>query len=127
MSEDKDQLVHALGAALVGDARVTATDWDRYALVARFEPGLQQLNGFAYATPEAAPIAATPHDAAVHTLLERLREATRVPGEEPWTACIVRIDRASRKINVEFVYGDAVDWQVSPATLDAVGERARPR
>ena len=40
---------------------------------------------------------------------------------------MVRIDAERGKVAVDFAYDDAGDWDMTPGTLDAIAERARPR
>lgn len=123
-SPNQDALVHEVGALIVQDDRVSAQPWDAYALVARFDDSRIQLNGFAYEGEESRP--ATPRGTAVHHTLKALREATRQPGREPWGACIVRIDRETKKIRIEFEYDDPSSWDVTPQTAKDIAQRARP-
>ena len=120
----RDALVHEIGALLVNDDKVAAQPWDAYALVARFGDGRLQISGFAYEGAQWR--LATPGDANLPRKLMALREATREPDKAPWDACVVRIVRETQKIRIEFEYEHPERWDVAPATLDEVAERARP-
>lgn len=120
----RDALVHEVGLLIVQDARVAAEPWDAYALVARFAVDRIQLNGFAYDERGMRP--ATPHDADLHRKLIALREATQVADGQPWGACVVRVERETAKIRIEFEYDHPERWDVTPQTVDDVARRARP-
>lgn len=122
---DRDVLVHAIGQQLAADPAL-AGDWATYALVVVYDGDTRRLSGFRY-RDGAAPQAATPRSPAFESQLDSLREATRVDGTDPWRACVIRIVRASGRITLEFDYDTPEQWQVTPTTLDAVAERARPR
>lgn len=121
---DKDALIHELGAAIVRNPKVAALPWQRYALVARFEEGVTSLNGFAY-DAQGVYRPATPRGFEVNDRLEDLREATRVAGKAPWGACVVRIDRETQEITVEFEYDHPERWNVTPQNYVEIAARAR--
>ncbi len=120
----QDALVHEVGALIVHDERVAAQPWDSYALVARFDANRIQLNGFAYADDRMRP--ATPRGSDVHHKLKALREAMREDVGQAWGACVVRIDRETKKIRIEFEYDHPERWDVTPQTVAEVAQRARP-
>lgn len=126
MTPDRDALVHAVGQAIVADPVVADGRFDGFALVVTYGGDSRRLAGFRYAHGEPAQ-AATPTSPALDAALDALREATRVDGGAPWDACVVRIERPSNHITVEFAYNDdAARWAVTPETLADVTERARP-
>lgn len=120
---DQDALVHEVGMLIVRDARVSAQPWDGYALVARFDDASLVLNGFAYQGETFR--SATPKGTEIHHRLQALREAMREPGRPPWGACVVRIDRETKKIRIEFEYDHPERWDVTPLNVAEVAERAR--
>jgi len=126
MSSDRDVLVHAVGQAIVADPVVADGAFDGYALLVGYEGATRRIAGFRYRAGAPAE-AATPRSPSVEAALDALRDGTRVEGEAPWDACVVRIARPSNRITLEFAYGeDAARWVVTPATLDDIIERARP-
>lgn len=126
MTTDRDALVHAVGQAIIADPAVADGRFDGFALVVTYDAASRRLAGFRYVGDEPAH-AATPASPALDAALDALREATRVDGGAPWDACVVRIQRPSNRITVEFAYGDdAAHWAVTPETLAAVTGRARP-
>lgn len=121
----RDAMVHAVGASIVRDPRVSAQPWDGYALIARFDGDRIQLNGFAYDAD--APRPATPRGPEVANRLKALREAMREPGKPAWGACIVRIVRETQKINIEFEYDHPEAWDVTPDNAQQLAQRAAAR
>ena len=124
-TQDRDALVVDIGRMLATDAAVNARPWDAYALVAWYGDGVAKVNGFRYAG--AAPgEPATPEADGIEDALQALRDATRAPGQAPWRAAVVRLDRGTGKATVEFAYEDADRWEVTPATVADIARRARP-
>lgn len=121
----RDTLVQEVASTLLHNPRVTAVAWEQYALVVRFHPHRVQLNGFAY-DADGGFEPATPNGVDIHRRLQALREATCIPGREPWEACVVRLDRPTRKVTIEFEYDHPELWEVTPATAAEVAARARP-
>ncbi|HEY5809626.1 MAG TPA: hypothetical protein VIT67_16745 [Povalibacter sp.] len=121
---DKDALIHELGALIVGNPKVAAASWDRYALVVRIDSGQSKLHGFAHTNGNYQPV--TPTGFALHDTLAKLRAATHIEGKDPWGACVIRIDRSSGKIRVEFEYDAPERWTVTPQNAQQIAERALP-
>ena len=124
---DKDRLVNRIGLLIVGDPALAADDWDGYALVVRYGEGgiRRRISGFRYRDAGGYD-AATPESGELGDVLDALREATQVPGKARWDACVFRIRSDTRKVQVEFEYDAPERWDVTPETLLAVVERARP-
>lgn len=122
---DRDAMVHEVGASIVRNPRVSAQPWDSYALIARVDDDRIQLNGFAYAGD--APRPATPQGPEVSDRLKSLREAMREPGKPAWGACVVRIVRATQKINIEFEYDHPERWDVTPQNAQRLAQQAAVR
>jgi hypothetical protein len=118
-------LVVEIGRMIAGDRKVAAQPWDKYALVAWYGEGMSTLNGFRY-VGDAPGEPATPEAFELEDRIDELRTATRVDGKDPWRACVVKLDKASGKASVVFVYEDADSWRVTPQTAAEVAQRARP-
>ena len=118
-------LVVEIGRMIAGDRKVAAQPWDKYALVAWYGEGVSTLNGFRYVGDEPGQ-PATPEAFELEDRIDELRAATRVEGKDPWRACVVKLDKASGKASVIFVYEDADGWRVTPQTAAEVAQRARP-
>lgn len=125
---DRDTRLMQAGRLLAADPVLADGDWDGYALVARYGDGPidRRLSGFRYRDGNGYQ-AATPQQVdAIGSALDALREATRVDGRAPWQACVLQLRRASGRLHADFEYDDPARWDITPATLDAVAERARP-
>ena len=123
---DKNALILEIGRLIATDRKVDAAPWDGYALIVVYADSSRRLAGFRYrdgAPPEAATPDAT---ARLGEQLDALRAATRVPGNAPWTACVVKIRRDTGRIALDFDYDAPTQWDIDPDTLDTVAERARP-
>lgn len=118
-------LVVEIGRMIAGDRKVAAQPWDKYALVAWYGEGVSTLNGFRYVGDEPGQ-PATPEAFELEDRIDELRAATRVEDKDPWRACVVKLDKASGKASVIFVYEDADSWRVTPQTATEVAQRARP-
>lgn len=120
---DRDALVHELGAVIISNPKVAAAPWQRYALVAQIDEQQSKLNGFAYdADGGYQPL--TPQGFEVHDKLRALREAMHSDGHAPWGACMVRIDRETQKITIEFEYDHPERWYVTPQNAAEIAARA---
>lgn len=121
----QDALIMQIGQCIVRDANVDAHPWDGYALIARYDGPRRVLSGFRFRDGHPGQ-AATPHAADLPAHIDALRQATQVDGKAPWDACVIRIRAATGRITVDFAYEAAAQWDITPATLDDVMERARP-
>lgn len=121
---DATMITVRLRLAHIGESYRALMPWQRYALVARFEDGVTRLNGFAY-DAQGGYRPATPTGFEVNDRLDALRETTRVAGGAPWGACVVRIDRATQEISVEFEYDHPERWNVTPQNYAGIAARTR--
>lgn len=123
---DRDALLLAVGRLLAADP-VLAQPWDGYALIVRYDDGEidRRIAGFRY-FDGAGHQAATPDAAKLLPALDALRDATRVEGKPPWQACVIQLRRDTGRLHVDFEYDDPARWNITPATLAQVVERARP-
>jgi hypothetical protein len=124
---DRNALVAGIGRRLVADPAVSDGDWSGYALIVRYGQGAiaRRLSGFRYDGSGAA-VAATPRDPGIAEAFDALRDVTRLPGREPWQACVLRIRRADGHIGLEFEYDAPERWDITPDTMVDVVARARP-
>ncbi|MFZ5662502.1 MAG: hypothetical protein ACOY9B_07320 [Pseudomonadota bacterium] len=122
--KSSDLILASIAERLATDPKVNAAPWDQYALVAWYGDGVSKLNGFRY-RGDAPGEPATPASFEIEDLLDDLRAATQVEGKRPWRACVVRLDRADGKVTVDFEYERPEVWEVTPATVRRVAERAR--
>ncbi|MEN1925486.1 hypothetical protein [Luteimonas qiangzhengi] len=124
-NDHSNALINRIGQAIVTDPTVDAEPWDGYALIASYTGLGLKISGFRYRDGQ-PPEAATPQSRDLGGHIEALREATRVEDKDPWGACVIRINSATGKIGVDFAYEAADQWDITPATLAEVSERARP-
>ena len=124
---DRDTLVRGIGELLLRDIATAGHDLDGYALIADYSDAARRISGFGYRDGQ-PPVAATPRTEAdtIGARLDELREATRLESEAPWTVCVIQLKRAGGRLHADFVYEDASRWRITPDTLDAVAEQARP-
>jgi len=124
---DRNELIARIGRLLVADPAVSDGEWDGYALVVRYGDGpvARRLSGFRYAD-DGGHQAATPRDPAIGEAFDELRHATRVHDKAPWEACVLRVRRDTGKLKLEFEYDRPEQWDITPDTIAAVAERARP-
>ena len=122
---DSNDLIMQIGRKIVSDPKVDAQPWDGYALIASYDEDRRVLSGFRYRDGQ-PPEAATPESRELGDDCDALREATCVDGKDPWGACVIRIVSATGKITADFAYEAADQWDIGPATLAEVSERARP-
>lgn len=124
---DRNELIARIGRLLVADPAVSDGAWQGYALIVRYGDGAiaRRMTGFRY-DPDGTHTAATPDADALGPVFDDLREATRLPGKEPWGACVLRLWREGGRMTVEFEYDAPERWDVTPATLAAVATRSRP-
>ena len=123
--DSSNALIMQIGQEIVSDPAVDAEPWDGYALIASYTgPGLR-ISGFRYRDGQ-PPQAATPQSRELGGHIEALRDATRVDCKDPWRTCVIRINSATGKIGVDFAYEGADQWDITPASLAEVAERARP-
>src|SRR3546814_5242229 len=99
-------LVVEAARVIVGDPKVAAQPWDKYALVAWYGEGVSTLNGFRYVGEEPGQ-PATPGAADLEDGIDALRAATRIEAKAPCRPCVVQLDTASGKPSVVFAYVDA--------------------
>ena len=124
---DRNELIARIGKLLVADPAVSDGRWHGYALVVRYGDAAiaRRMTGFRY-DADGTYAAATPGADALGPAFDDLRDATRVPGKEPWGACILRLWRQSGRMAVEFEYDAPERWDVTPPTLSDIATRARP-
>ena len=125
--DDRDAQLLRVGRLIASDPVLADTAWDGFALIVRYhDAGIdRRVSGFRYVDGGGFE-AATPRDPALGMALDALREATRVAGKAPWAACVVQLRRATRRLHAEFEYDEPERWEIAPATLQDVAERARP-
>ena len=125
--DDRDALLLRVGRLIATDPALADAAWDGFALIVRYDDaGIERrVSGFGYVDGGGFR-AATPRAPGLGAALDALRDATQVAGKAPWQACVVQLRRGSGRLHVEFEYDDPARWDIAPATLQDVAERARP-
>jgi hypothetical protein len=122
---DKDELVQEIGRMLVQDPRISALPWRQVAIVAQITDDSTQVNGFVYdETGKETPTA--PKNTRVIDRFEELRSVMGEHEESFWSACLVRLDRVSGKISIDFEYDHPEKWLITPSTVKEMSEKLRP-
>lgn len=99
-----DAIVQDLGADIVRGRKFQARPWTDLVVVVNLSGGRQNLFGYVFWEPNEWEGAAPDGFAALDFAID-LQNAMRVPGQEPWQKCRVRITRATGKIDIDFDYG----------------------
>lgn len=122
---NQNELIHELGALLVQDPGVAKGNWQHLVLVSQVEDDTPDMSGFCY-DAQGASIAAAPKNFEVLDRLEALRDAmAEADGKGPWQACLIRIDRPTGKITVEFEYDNPTKWAITPANYQQRAQELR--
>jgi hypothetical protein len=120
--EALNEIVHSL---LEERELVDDPEWNTFAVLARIGPDVSEMSAFRYAGDERGkptPLRKTRFD-----LFRRLRAATAAADGMTWQVCIIRIERDTRAVSVDFVYGeDADQWRMTPASSGRIAEALRP-
>lgn len=118
-------LIHEIGALVVGSETLRARDWAGVSAVAILGDGSAQMSAYSY---DAAGKPTPGHlDRALFDKFDELRDAMRGPGKRPWLTALVQIKRADGSINIDFDYDDAMRWKVTPMNLLTMPEALRPK
>lgn len=123
---NKDQLIHEIGAILVGDINSKSKDWAHAVLVVEIETDEPDMTGFVYdGTGKHTPYA--PSDFNIVELTVKLRDAMAAADKkEPWKAALIRIDRAAGEIDAEFEYKKTDRWSITFKNSKQRAEELRP-
>jgi hypothetical protein len=122
---NKDKLVHEIGAMLLEDPEIASEPWQHLVMIAQIQDSRSQLNGFAYEVDGQVTVT-SPDNFDIIDKFAALREMMRKEEGEPWQACLVRIDRLSGKISIEFEYDRPEKWLITPANSQKLAEALRP-
>jgi hypothetical protein len=120
-----NQLIHDIGAAIVGSPRISSLDWKHLVFVASVANGHSTISGFAYDSGgKSRP--ASPGGLQTLDKITALREAMQAEGKPAWNACLIRIQRDTGKIGVDFEYDTPSKWDITPANVREMAEKLRP-
>ncbi|MET1755816.1 hypothetical protein ABVV53_10150 [Novosphingobium sp. RD2P27] len=105
-SEAASTLVTQLGGEIVRDPFYQSEPWDQLSLVINLD-GRKQMFGYVYSSADWE--AAGPDGIEPLVTATKLQQAMQLPGKPTWKKCLVTIDRASAKIDIDFDY-EGTKW-----------------
>ncbi|HCB74617.1 hypothetical protein [Sphingomonas yantingensis] len=117
-----DAALHALCQAIVGDIVYATRDWELIVLVFELE-GRTRDFGYVFETGDRWE-AETPENWDVLSLAKAFRASTAQPGAPGWKKCLLRIERASGAVQVDFDHSGE-KWQPDYADPAAFARRLR--
>jgi hypothetical protein len=108
----KNELIHELGAKIIKDLGSRKPGWAHLVLVGKIEDDNPEMTGFAYLRDgDYEPVA--PKDFSILDELVELRDAmTSADKKAPWRACLIRLDRNTAEIAIDFEYQDTGRWSI---------------
>jgi hypothetical protein len=116
-------LVTQLGGEIVRDPFYQSEPWDQLSLVIELD-GRKRMFGYVYSAGDWE--AAGPDGIAPLETAGKLREAMQLQGKAPWKKCLVTIDRASAKIDIDFDY-EGAKWVPDMADPEAFAMDLKPK
>jgi hypothetical protein len=122
-SEAASALVTQLGSEIVRDPFYQSEPWEQLSLVINLD-GRKQMFGYVYSAGDweaAGPDGIEPLETAA-----KLRDAMQLQGKAPWKKCLVTIDRASAKIDIDFDY-EGSKWVPDMADPDGFALGLKPK
>jgi hypothetical protein len=123
---DRDALIHRLAETIAGDKALLLDGWTHLVLVSHVEAGTPDMTGFCY-TSDGRAVPVAPKEFAIFDVLEQLRAAmAEADGRKPWSAALLRIERATGKLAVEFEYDQPERWAVTPDNVEARAREFAP-
>lgn len=119
------ELAQAIAADILALPELGAPDWDTFAMVAEVsDDSVTMMSSFRYT--ESGPPVPTPPPGCFD-LFRELHDKTRGTGGEAWDAVLVKIDRGTASLVMDFASGEAAEtWRVTPQNLTQVREALRP-
>lgn len=122
----QDELIHQLGALLLSDPEVTTGEWQHVALVGVIEASETHITGFCYGRDGQVDSAAPRLFETIDVLQELRRVMAANSSTAPWRACLIRLERATNTITVEFEYDDPSRWLITFANRTQRAHELRP-
>jgi hypothetical protein len=125
MPTDKDELVQEIGTLLLNDSEISSGQWSHLVIVAQVQNLSTKVNGFTY-REDGKAVPAAPRNSVVPKKFRELSEAMREAGKDSWKACLVRIERSSKDVSIDFEYDHPEKWLIVPSTVRQMAETLRP-
>jgi hypothetical protein len=116
----------AIAADILSSPSLRGDDWDTYTLLAEVADDIVTTTAYRYA--DGGPPVPTDPPEDDDDNLWRLRDATRGIDGRAWDVVLIKIDRATSRLVMNFVSGDAAEiWRIRPENVARVAESLRPR
>lgn len=122
-SEAASALVTQLGGEIVRDPFYQSEPWDQLSLVIELD-GRKRMFGYVYSAGDweaAGPDGIEPLETAT-----KLRAAMQLQDKPAWKKCLVTIDRATAKIDIDFDY-EGTKWTPDMADPEGFALGLKPR
>jgi hypothetical protein len=114
----------AVGGGILSLPELADGDWESYAMAAEVTDDSIKVSAYRYTA--AGEVLATEPPENDDEFWD-LRDATRGPDGQAWDVAVVKVDRATSGMAVEFLAGAGADpYRVEPGTIDSLPELIRP-
>ena len=124
--QDKSDLIHDLGHAIVTSEELHEINWDYLSLVISSSEGAIDKTGFFYINEEAQPFCADTEDPEeLFTLFEEMSNILYEEEGNILKAVLIQIS-GSGKIETIFEYDDSDRWNITPNNIEEMQEKLRP-
>jgi hypothetical protein len=123
---NKDPLIHEIGLRFIKDISAESKTWLQAVVVVVIENNDPAISGFFYnKNGQHEPYA--PREIEAYELALQLRDVMAADDKKsPWKAALIRIDRKSRKIDVEFEYKKLDRWDINLSNTARRADEFRP-
>ena len=113
--------------ALIENMKGERDDWESLAMVIDFSGGrFSGTHGYAY-SPDGSISAVASHPFHVESAVNAYTESLYKPGAALPVAILVQFDRTKGEYEVTFEDSDVSRWKVTPANIDEIREKLRPK
>jgi hypothetical protein len=129
VAEDQASAMAEISQAIAGDIlslpELSDPEWNTYSMVAEVSDDAVAITAYRY-TESGPPVStAEPEN---DDLFWDLRDQTRGTDGEAWDVVLVKVQRDTATLVMNFVSGDAADmWRVTPENMAHLPESLRPR
>lgn len=115
MNAVRDEITIEIGNIIGRSANRSADAWDYagYAFVAKDMGGTP----FLYRDGELLDLETGPERRALRENFLRLREITRVEGDDYWIRCLAVVRNEDKKFRMLFEFNDNSRWEITPANV----------
>lgn len=114
-----------IAVTVMASPELAAPDWDTFGLCSEVSEGSLATTAYRY-LGSGPPVSTEPADE-VDDLIWDLWDASRAAGGT-WEVLLLKLERVTGRVDVRLVSGPDVEpLRITPATMDALPERLRPR